>query len=213
MNALSNSPAPTLNEHLVEVMDFHGSHITFEEIDGRIMINATQMAKPFGKRTRDWLLTQQSQDLIHTVSKTRNLPLENLKVVRKGGANPGTWFQEDVALFFAQWLSPEFYLACNQKLKELVVKNATLFLSAIKYGIKGVIYDGKVLYPYTDAVRKMGAVKRPNATRRRNKHPEHFFKVMGRNLVTAHYMDLLHSYYSYKRALKEMSERQLRLSL
>ena len=40
---------------LVEVMEFHGSQIAFEEINGKMMINATQMAKPFGKTPKDWL--------------------------------------------------------------------------------------------------------------------------------------------------------------
>lgn len=213
MYNVNESQSGTISGHLVEVMDFHGSHITFEEIDGRIMINATEMAKPFGKRTRDWLLTQQSQDLLHTVSKARNLPLGNLKVVRKGGSNPGTWFQKDVALFFAQWLSPEFYLACNQKLEELLVKNSSLFLTTVKYGIKAIIYEGRILYPYTQAVRSMGNVKRPNPSRRKKAHPEHFVKVMGRNFITARYLDVLHGYYSYKKAIQQMKAAQLNLGI
>jgi len=37
MNATKNT--------LVEVMEFHGNHIAFEEINGMMMVNATQMAK------------------------------------------------------------------------------------------------------------------------------------------------------------------------
>ena len=40
--------------------------------------------------------------------------MEHLK---NGG---GTWFHEDVALVSAQWLSPDFYLWCNDRIKELI---------------------------------------------------------------------------------------------
>ena len=121
MNAKQETVAQGMNEQL-SVLNFHGSNITFEEINGKMMINATQMAKPFRKRPVEWLRFQQAQDLLKALSKVRNHTSADLQVVRKGG-NPqlqGTWFHEDVALLFAQWLSPEFYIACNDKLKELL---------------------------------------------------------------------------------------------
>jgi hypothetical protein len=35
------------------------------------MVNATNMAKPFGKRPIDWTKTQQSVDYVNTLSKVK----------------------------------------------------------------------------------------------------------------------------------------------
>lgn len=85
-----------------------------------MLINASQMAKPFTKRTNDWLSTKQSQELINSLSAKTGIPVMGLVVVNQGGNNQGTWMHEDVALLFAQWLSPDFYLWCNDHIKQLL---------------------------------------------------------------------------------------------
>lgn len=202
MNAQNHSQAQAKKEQ-TSLLQFHGSNIAFEEIDGKIMVNATQMAKPFGKQPIEWLRFQQATDLIETISKVRNHSLADLKVVRRGGNNPGTWFHEDVALFFAQWLSPEFYLACNYKLKELLTKQA-LILPA-KKGVTPLIHEQQFVYNYNEALLSMGASTKSSASHRKAKHPQHFFKIFGRNFITAHYFDLLNGYYSYKNASNQLT--------
>lgn len=193
---------------LVEVMEFHGTKIAFEEINGKMMVNATQMAKPFGKERSpyNWLRTQQAKDLVNAVSVSHICGTDDLQVVRQGGVNQGTFFQEDVALFFAQWLSPEFYLACNRKLKELLTKQA-LILPA-KNGVTPMIHEQQFLYNYNEALLSMRASIKGSTTKRKAKHPQHFFKIFGRNFITAEYFDLLEGYYNYKNATN-----QLKLSL
>jgi plasmid maintenance system antidote protein VapI len=191
---------------LVEVMEFHGTKIAFEEINGKMMINATQMAKPFGKMPKDWLRTQQAKDLVKVVSVAHICLTDDLQVVRQGGVNQGTFFQEDVALFFAQWLSPEFYLACNRKLKELLTKQV-LHLEP-KYNVFPIIDEGVLIYPYTDCLKSLGAPLKSSASKRKAKFPQHFKIKFGRNFITSHYFDLLHSYYNYK-----LASNQLKLSL
>jgi hypothetical protein len=190
---------------LVEVMEFHGTNIAFEEINGKMMINATQMAKPFGKEKSpyNWLRTQQAKELVNAVSVSHICGTDDLQVVRQGGTNQGTFFQEDVALFFAQWLSPEFYLACNKKLKELLTKQV-LHLEP-KYGVYPIIDEGVLIYPYTDCLKTLGASLKSSASKRKAKFPQHFKIKFGRNFITSHYFDLLHSYYSYKLASNQLS--------
>lgn len=190
---------------LVSVMEFHGSQIAFQEIEGKMMINATQMAKPFGKRTRDWLRLEQAQDLIQTVSEAQMCASADLQQVRRGGSLQGTWFQEDVALFFAQWLSPKFYLACNRKLKELLSRQAIATATPEKYGISGILANGEALYPYKEACKEFGGVKWPKAYRRKKVHPQHFRLVYGRNFVTEQYLKLLKGYYDYKNAANQLT--------
>ena len=100
---------------------YQGSEVTFSNGDN-VMVNATQMAKPFGhgKEPSYWLSTQQAKNIIDAISASRNLEPTDLVIVRNGGSNCGTWMHEDVALVFAQWLSPDFYVWCNDRIKELI---------------------------------------------------------------------------------------------
>ena len=95
------------------------SPITFQKGDN-VMVNATQMAKSFGKEPKFWLMNQSTTDYLNELSKVRNLTLTDLVQVTKGGNNPGTWMHEDVALEFARWLSPAFAIWCNDRIKELL---------------------------------------------------------------------------------------------
>lgn len=84
------------------------------------MVNATEMAKPFGKRCNDFLSTKQTNELINSLSAKTGITATGLVTVNQGGSNQGTWLHEDLALIFAQWLSPDFYLWCNDRIKELL---------------------------------------------------------------------------------------------
>ena len=185
------------------MMQFHGSSIAFEEINGKMMVNAAQMAKPFNKTPKDWLRTQQARDLIETVAVRQKCLTNDLQVVRQGGLNQGTWFHEDVALFFAQWLSPEFYLACNDKLKELLTKQRLQLPE--KYGVLPIIHESRPIYPYIEVMKALGGSTRGSAARRKRKYPEHFIKVFGRNFITDTYFTLLKGYYDYKRASNQLT--------
>uniref|UniRef100_UPI00356A61AB KilA-N domain-containing protein n=1 Tax=Bacteroides fragilis TaxID=817 RepID=UPI00356A61AB len=75
------------------------------------MINATEMAKPFGKQPSDWIRLKQTCDIIDSLSTVRGIPRTGLIRIIQGGdnkKNQGTWMHEDVALEFARWLSPAF---------------------------------------------------------------------------------------------------------
>lgn len=94
------------------------------------MVNATQMAEKFGKNPKDWLRTKQSKELINRLSAVRQISLTGLVSVNQGGTNQGTWMHEDVALMFAQWLSPDFYIWCNDRIKELARTGVTTLAPA-----------------------------------------------------------------------------------
>lgn len=85
-----------------------------------IMVNATEMAKAFGKRPVDWLKTQAAKDYIDALSKVKIFTLDQLVVVSQGGSNPGTWFHESVAIEFARWLDPKFAIWCNDVIKRIL---------------------------------------------------------------------------------------------
>lgn len=201
MNA--NQKGSSAKSEQVSVLQYHGKNIAFEEFNGKMMVNATQMAKPFGKTPKDWLRTQQAKDLLNVVSVRQMCLTDELQIVKRGGVNQGTFFQEDVALFFAQWLNPDFYLACNYKLKELL---ATQALNIPKrHGVAPIVHEGKLWYCYMDCMRSLGGSTKASASRRKSKHPEQFKKVFGRNLVTGHYFDLMKSYYDWKNGANQLT--------
>lgn len=106
------------------VYDYKGSQISFMSGEN-VMVNATQMAKPFEKRPIDWLQNQSSIEYLNELSKVRKSTLADLVQVTKGGNNSGTWMHEDVAMEFARWLSPAFAIWCNDRIKELLKTGVT----------------------------------------------------------------------------------------
>ena len=108
-----------------QVYNYNGNNITFQLGNGDVMINATEMAKAFGKTPKDYLRTQSAQELINALSvRLKCLTADLVKVVQ-GGDIQGTWLHEDVALDFAQWLSVDFKLWCNARIKELLKTGVT----------------------------------------------------------------------------------------
>lgn len=104
----------------IQVFRYNETPVTFELGEGSIMVNATQMARPFGKTTKDWLRTNSAKDFIDILSAVRQICLTDLVKVVQGGNQQGTWMHEDAAMEFARWLSPAFAIWCNDRIKELL---------------------------------------------------------------------------------------------
>lgn len=116
------------------VRQYKGNNISFAKNNG-IMVNATEMAKPFGKSTKDWMVNKSTTEFLKELSSVRGIPLSQLVVVKKGNSSQfdqGTWMHEDVALEFARWLSPKFAIWCNDQIKELIATgNVSLNIQGI----------------------------------------------------------------------------------
>jgi len=102
---------------------YEGTPISFSNADG-VMVNATQMAKPFGKKAVDFLKIQQTKDFLQELSEVKKITSTELVQVTYGN-NGGTWMHEDVAMEFARWLSPKFAIWCNDRIKELLTQGVT----------------------------------------------------------------------------------------
>lgn len=116
------------------VKEYDGYDITFLT-GSNVMVNATEMAKPFEKRPVDWLQNQQTQEFLASLSEVRKSTSADLVKVTKGGdpKMQGTWMHEDVALEFARWLSPKFAIWCNDRIKELFMYGKTSISSDNSY--------------------------------------------------------------------------------
>ena len=103
-----------------QIFQYNGNPITFYKGDN-VMVNATEMAKPFGKLVGDWLRLKTTTEFTDALSADMQIPISALIQVVKGGNNEqGTWMHEDIALEFARWLSPTFAIWCNKRIKELL---------------------------------------------------------------------------------------------
>lgn len=56
------------------------------------MVNATEMAKPFGKSAAHWLRNQSTQEFLREYATLRNRnPVDLVQVVNGGDGRNGTW--------------------------------------------------------------------------------------------------------------------------
>ena len=101
--------------------NYKGSEISFMS-GGNVMVNATQMAKPFGKRPIDYLRLPSTNELINAIVRKSHISEKQIVITKQGSTDNGggTWLYEDIALDFAQWLSVDFRLWCNDRIKELL---------------------------------------------------------------------------------------------
>jgi hypothetical protein len=111
--------------------DYDGQSISFEFADGNKMVNATQMAKPFGKPVGNFLRLKETKEYIQLLEERYsdvNIAKEVLRVIKGGDASEGlqgTWMDEKLALKFAAWLSPAFELWVYDRIQELLTTGKT----------------------------------------------------------------------------------------
>lgn len=118
---------------MLTVMQYQSEHtIAFDFANGQLMVNATEMAKPFGKAPKDFLRTQSAQEYIRAFSDRLKCPTDEVVKIVQGGVSEsqGTWFHQKIALRFAQWLSPEFAIWVDEKIEELLTTGKTELLPA-----------------------------------------------------------------------------------
>ncbi|MGM1427922.1 phage antirepressor KilAC domain-containing protein [Sphingobacterium lactis] len=126
-------------DQLTKLFSYNGNEVTFRNEQGVAYVNANNMAKPFkGKEPKHWFENKETHDFIHALAKSRGIEPKcqiptslntnelaktypSLLIVVKGGQQQqGTWMHEDIALEYAQWLSVDFKLWCNDRIKELL---------------------------------------------------------------------------------------------
>ena len=126
---------------------YEGSPVTFQ-IGDATMVNATEMAKPFGKRTSEWLRLPSTKEFLSVLENIKQPVGKSHRYVETVNGI-GTWMHEDVALEFARWLSPQFAIWCNDRIKELM-----------KYGVTATPQTiDSVLADPDNAIRLLTALK------------------------------------------------------
>ena len=110
----------------LRIFDYRGSNITFSCGNG-VMVNATEMARAFDKRPIDYLRLPTTIELVNAIVRKSHISESQLIITKQGSSinGGGTWLHEDIALDFAQWLSVDFRLWCNDRIKELLKHGMT----------------------------------------------------------------------------------------
>lgn len=96
--------------------------ITFKTDGGKTMINATQMARSFGKLPAEWLRLAATQEFREALVRRGDSISLGSQIMTTRGNTGATWIEESLAMEFARWLSPDFSAWCNSRIEELVTK-------------------------------------------------------------------------------------------
>lgn len=103
---------------------FEKNNITFLlSKDNGMMINATEMAKPFGKKVEAFMRNEGTILFIEEALKSENsrfLGIENEENLYVSKQNSGTFMHRVLALKFAAWLSPKFELWVYSTIENLL---------------------------------------------------------------------------------------------
>ena len=85
-------------------------------------INATAIAKQFGKQPRDYLKSRRTQEYIQSIKRILLLEQNQLVIVKNGGSSEevGTWLHPKLAIDFARWLSAEFAVWCDLQIEKIL---------------------------------------------------------------------------------------------
>lgn len=97
-----------------KIIAYNESPITFAlEKNNGMMVNATEMARPFGKKVNEFMSNEGTKEFVNEALKSGNsrflgIECENDLVYSR--QNSGTWMHRVLALKFAAWLNPAFEL-------------------------------------------------------------------------------------------------------
>lgn len=69
----------------IQIFNYNDTPVSFLPDDSAVLVNATEMAKPFGKQPYDWLKTAQAGELIEAIAETKNIGSADLVRTGKGG--------------------------------------------------------------------------------------------------------------------------------
>lgn len=107
------------------IIPFHyeGQAVRFNS-DG--WINATDVAKRFGKKPVEWLRLPASERYIAALAKALHVEVKvglshfGLVTSERGGKTPGTWLHPKLAVAFARWLDDDFAVWCDLHIDALL---------------------------------------------------------------------------------------------
>lgn len=105
-------------------------HFLVNPNDKNVMINATEMANVFGKRTTNYLANDKTKELISKLELTGKSVNSDFKVLENRG-HMGYYFNEILALDFAAWLDVDFKIWIYKTIRDLLTKETKIVKNSI----------------------------------------------------------------------------------
>ena len=97
--------------------NYQGEPVRFNS-DG--WINATDVARRYGKRPVDWLKQSETRRYMNVLAAALNCDPGSLLETRRGRHQGGTWLHPKMAVAFARWLDLEFAVWCDLRIDALL---------------------------------------------------------------------------------------------
>lgn len=113
----------TLTQNL-KTVNFDGLPVAFTNSG---YLNATMIAKHYGKRVQHYLSNERTQDYICALNEHLGEAVKTaseqtqLVIIVKGGKHQeqGTWLHPKLAIDFARWLNPRFAVWCDMQIDKI----------------------------------------------------------------------------------------------
>ncbi len=83
-------------------------------------INATDVAKRYGKKPAEWLRLPESVKYMDALARHLNVGESHLLVRSTKGRSGGTWLHPKLAVSFARWLDVDFAVWCDLHIDALL---------------------------------------------------------------------------------------------
>ncbi len=97
--------------------NYDGQAVRFNS-DG--WINATDVAKRYGKRPVDWLKQDDTKQYLAALGEALNCDPESLLETKRGRYQSGTWLHPKLGVAFARWLDMKFSVWCDLHIDALL---------------------------------------------------------------------------------------------
>ena len=102
--------------HVIPI-HYDGQQVRFNS-DG--WINATDVAKRFGKKPAEWLRLPDAAKYMDALARHLNVGESHLLIVTTKGRSGGTWLHPKLAVSFARWLDVDFAVWCDLHIDALL---------------------------------------------------------------------------------------------
>lgn len=83
-------------------------------------INATDVAKRYGKRPVDWLKQDDTKQYLAALGEALNCDSGSLLETKRGRYQSGTWLHPKLGVAFARWLDMKFSVWCDLHIDALL---------------------------------------------------------------------------------------------
>lgn len=102
--------------HVIPI-HYDGQQVRFNS-DG--WINATDVAKRFGKKPAEWLRLPDAEKYMDALARHLNVGESHLLIMTTKGRSGGTWLHPKLAVSFARWLDVDFAVWCDLHIDALL---------------------------------------------------------------------------------------------